>query len=355
MHKKDNKLRILHIINSVEGGGAEYIVNSWVKSKYKYQIHVLSLVELPRKFENNPFYSTLGYRSAYNITAVFKVAKYIKRYDIVHVHLFPAQLYVSILSLFFQRVMFITTEHSTHNRRRDNPLFRVLDKFIYSRYIKVVGISPAVTEALHSYLAIKNLYTINNGVDLVAIKSAVALPREALGFGEDCYIVCMVASFSKAKDQMTLIKAISCLDDKIKLILVGKGEKEEQYRNYVAVNGLANKVKFLGYRSDVYSIIKAVDLVVQSSFWEGFGLSVVEAMVCEKPVLVSDVSGMSEVVANNELVFPVGDSSLLAAKIIGISVIAKNNRALINYLVERTKQYDVSLMISQYEALYERL
>ena len=84
-------------------------------------------------------------------------------------------------------------------------------------------------------------------------------------------------------------------------------------------------------------------------------MSAVEVMACGKPVLVSNFPGISEVVSDDELLFPVGDNSLMASKIIGMCQNADNNKALIDCLVRRSKLYDIRFMIRRYEDLYERL
>ena len=123
------------------------------------------------------------------------------------------------------------------------------------------------------------------------------------GIDEDTKLVCMVGRFSEAKDQPTLIKAISKLADDVNLILVGEGPLMDNNKELVNQLGISNRVHFLGFRQDVFRILKTVDIVVLSSHWEGFGLGAVEGMAAGKPVIVSDVGGLSEIVKEAGFVF----------------------------------------------------
>ena len=73
----------------------------------------------------------------------------------VHVYLFPANLFVAITSLFLpKQIVYIYSysEHSVFNKRRSKPIFRSMDKFIYSRFDKIVCVSSLVEEALHKWI-----------------------------------------------------------------------------------------------------------------------------------------------------------------------------------------------------------
>ena len=71
----------------------------------------------------------------------------------------------------------------------------------------------------------------------------------------------------------------------------------------------------MGFREDVYSIMKACDAYVHSVNWEGFGLAVVEAMASGLPVIASGVSGLKDIVKGVGLLFNPGDVSDLVKKI----------------------------------------
>lgn len=68
-----------------------------------------------------------------------------EKYDIIHVHLFPVDLFVAIASIFLPKnIVYIFSEHSIYNRRRSLIIFRFIDEFTYSRYKKIVCVSESV-------------------------------------------------------------------------------------------------------------------------------------------------------------------------------------------------------------------
>ena len=88
-----------------------------------------------------------------------------------------------------------------------------------------------------------------------------------------------------------------------KLILVGEGPLKNSSQMLVQELCLKDRVFFLGNRDDVERIFKTADLSVLSSHWEGFGLVAVEGMAAGKPVIASNVSGLSEIVSGAGVLF----------------------------------------------------
>jgi len=112
----------------------------------------------------------------------------------------------------------------------------------------------------------------------------------------DNYIL-YVGRVEKVKGVMTLIKAFSDLKE-IQLLVVGSGEKEEEYKKYVMENGLEN-IHFLGHleKEKVIYLIKGSQFTVCPSEWyENLPYSVVEAMLLGKPVVGSRIGGIPELV-----------------------------------------------------------
>src|SRR5699024_9391685 len=95
-----------------------------------------------------------------------------------------------------------------------------------------------------------------------------------------------------------MIEALSKLDDRYKLLLIGEGPLLSQIQEKVKKMKLEKRVLFLGFRKDIPEVMHTVDLIVIPSKWEGFGLIAAEAMACGIPIVASDVMGLSDVVAD---------------------------------------------------------
>jgi len=110
----------------------------------------------------------------------------------------------------------------------------------------------------------------------------------------------MVARFSDQKDHETLFKALAGVAEPFQMILVGDGPSFESTRQLAKDVGVASQVEFLGNRVDVPDILAGAQIFVLSSLWEGFPISILEAMRAGLPVVATDVGGVSEAVIDGE-------------------------------------------------------
>lgn len=137
--------------------------------------------------------------------------------------------------------------------------------------------------------------------------------------GDEFTILC-TGELNENKDQKTLISAVANLKSKIpnlKVLLAGNGPLDQQLKSQVFELGLKDMIKFLGYRTDLYLLTPAVDLVVSCSHREGMPLNIIEAMLCRRPVIASENRGHNELVESNRTgyLFKSGDVGSLSQKI----------------------------------------
>jgi glycosyltransferase involved in cell wall biosynthesis len=111
----------------------------------------------------------------------------------------------------------------------------------------------------------------------------------------------MVARFEPQKDHATLLQALSGLRDQAwELDLVGDGPLRGDMESLAGKHGLSGRVHFLGQRSDVDRLLARAQISILTTNWEGFPLSILEAMRAGLPVVASDVGGVSEAVQDGE-------------------------------------------------------
>ena len=350
-------MKILHIITSLRTGGAERLMVDLLPRLRDFGNEVeLLLFDGTR----TPFYNVLentGIRirhlaiggNVYNPLNIFRLRKYLTNYDIIHTHNTACQYFVPLAKkLSRAKCKLFTTEHSTNNRRRQYKFFKYLDKFIYSKYKFIISISEKATNSLTHFIRNKdNIITIENGVDLLKFQK---LKTPNLDDKEK--IITMVAGFRDAKDHDTLIKAISLLPQEYKLWLVGDGERRGILEKQVADLNLVNRVKFWGIRSDIPQILEKSHIVVLSSHWEGFGLAAVEGMASARPVIVSNVEGLKDVVWDSGIVFPLQDAKALANEIKLLCENEKKYNQIALSCKEKAKEYDINIMAKKYNQLY---
>lgn len=358
-------MRILQIDNSLGMGGAEKLLLDTVPlyRKAGIEMDVLLLWDNDLPFANelrkldccNVFVlkKSENDKDVYNPAFIFKMRKFLMNYDIAHLHVFPSQYYAVLANLLNgSHTKLILTEHNTTNGRISNKIFKPIEKFMYSKYEKVICITEEINRLYQNYLGLSDrLITINNGVDTNKISKTPPYKKSDLGYTEADRLLMMVARFNKQKDQDTLIRSLMNLPENYKLLLVGDGERRTDLEKLVNTLDLSGRVNFLGIRSDVYSLYKMSDIAVLSSHWEGFGLAAVEAMACGIPTVASNVDGLAQVVKDAGILFETGNSKQLAEIILSLEDL-KEYKNTAEKCLERSGEYDIMKMVNKHIELY---
>ncbi len=353
-------MKVLHVINCLSIGGAERLVSD-ILPLMKDSINVDLLVF--RDEEENDFIRkvkdaninirSLHAKKLYNPNIVLKIREVIKEYDIVHVHLFPASYWTSLASIGLHTKL-VWTEHSTFNKRRGKWYFKLIECFIYSRYDRIISISEQTQQSLMSWLGRfedSAFKVINNGVNL----ANYPFKKDRSIKDKSIVSLIMVSRFTAAKDQDTIIRAMPFLPERIRLVLVGDGDRLDACKSLVRQIGVEDRVQFAGRRTDIPSLLCKADIGIQSSHWEGFGLTVVEMMSTGLPVVVSDVDGVKQVAEGAGVVVKHADAQAFADAVKHIVEDDRYYDELSRKSYERSKEYDINRMVEEYINEYKKL
>jgi glycosyltransferase involved in cell wall biosynthesis len=357
-------MKILQVINRLGAGGAEKLLSDSIPlyNKFGTQTDLLLLNNYDSPFLQDLIASKccnvfiLGSRSYYNPLLIFKIIPFLKKYDYLHVHIFPSFYWVAIAKMItFSKTQLIYTEHSTHNRRRKLWYFKFLDKIIYKQYKYVVAITDDVLLNLKNHLNFisdKQFNVINNGVDIELIENAKPYSKDVFGFKETDFLIMQVSRFMYPKDHKTIIKSLLYLPENFKLVFAGFGSLLVECEELIKELGLIDRVHFVGVRTDIPNLIKSVDIVVLSSLYEGMSLSSIEGMASGKPFIASDVDGLRDIVKDAGVLFEAQNEKKFANCVLELY----NDKDLYNSVVEkcqlRAKKYDIRNMVKQYIDLY---
>ena len=355
-------MKILQVITSLDVGGAETLVVNLIKQLIAYG-HEVGLVVF------NDLYTPLTQMlesecpsckifklgsSSYNPFYIVRLSMIMQDYDIIHSHNSSPQLFVAIANLYCRKKI-VTTEHSTNNRKREHgSIFRRIDRWMYNKYDQVICISEIASSKLSEYLGKGHYHicTINNGVDVEKFYNAY--PAQDLSPKK--FVVAMVAGFREAKDQDTVIRALSILSkDQYELWLIGDGVRRRNLERLSEELNVTDNILFLGIRSDVQNVIKSANVVVLSSHWEGLSLSNIEGMASGKPFIASDVNGLREVTSGYGILFPHGDYKALAQIIQTLHDDEHYYHQVADKCYERAKQFDIRHMACLYNDIYKGL
>ena len=356
-------MRILHVITSLLTGGAETLVVNLVPrfQSLGHQVdvvvfdgeHTALMERLEKECPQCRIYK-LG-NSFYNPWYVFKLIWIMRKYDIVHTHNSSPQLFVALANIFCHKNL-VTTEHNTYNRKRGNLFLTWLDKWMYSKYKKVICISDQAEENLRNHIKDNTeesqIITIYNGVDVNSVFSATPIAE----MKSDKFVVVMVAAFRLQKDQKTLVEAMAMLPkDQYVAWLVGDGDYLDHMKEYVRSHHANDYVKFLGMRTDVPNILKTADVIVMSTHYEGLSLSNIEGMAAGKPFVATDVDGIREVTKGYGVLVPHEDAHSLANVIKQLHDDKQYYKQVADKCYERAVQFDISEMARKYNEVYLKL
>ena len=291
-------LNLVSITSSPKGGGAELLVRELQKIYISQNLdaHAIYLNGSSDDLIDNEAVLGVNPRSPLNIFRIRKILKELSSKangDVtVHVHLTWPFFYVTLATLGLSNIKLIYTEHNTTNKRRNIPLFWVLERLLYARYARIICISQGVEEALAKWVGptiAQRLVTIPNGSRIYTVAQRPALegrlPR-----------LVSVGSLSSRKNFATAVRAIARLKDDIdSYTIIGEGPERAQLEQIIKSEQLEGKVKLVGWSDSIESYLHAADLQLIPSLWEGFGLVAVEGMSTGLPVVASNVDGLREV------------------------------------------------------------
>ena len=361
----DKPLRILHVITSLRTGGAERLMVDLLPRLREKGLEIeLAVFDGTR----TDFYHALkqqgiaihsfgmGIKAMHSPRCIPGLRRLIQQFDVVHTHNTPCQLFTALAAIGLKNPpQLVTTEHNTTNRRRKYSLLKSMDRWMYSRYAQIIGVSESTTQALLNYLPhLQHCQTINNGINVRSFQQA--LPAEDLvhQFSEVKRLV-MAAAFRAQKDHETVICALHHLPQEYHLLLAGDGERRRIVESFVESQNLSHRVHFLGNRQDVAAVLKTADVVVMSSKYEGLSLSSLEGLASGRPVVASDVPGLREIIGGAGILFPQGDAKSFAHQIITLDKNPELQQQTISKGLQRARLYDISTMVQKYYDIYHRL
>ncbi|MBV4312194.1 glycosyltransferase family 4 protein [Bacteroides thetaiotaomicron] len=359
-------MNILHVTNSLSEGGVESFLFDlcYYTIRDGHQLSILVLngdkVGMKKQFEQIGVRVISGrFHYQYNPGNILEIRKYLSSYTLVHVHLFPTQLYVALAYILLpleKRPIIVTTEHNTYNNRRKYFCLRFLDRFFYRKYAKIICISKQAEINLKKWLGNKFpqdlIITVANGINITRFANALSTLDKIVPVDETRDYLVMVGRFEKQKDQLTLIRALKFCSPNVHLILIGTGPTMQFCKEEVSLLNLSLRVHFVGYSNNVAGLLKGCKIGVLSTHWDGFGLAAVEYMAAGIPVLASDVEGLRDVVGRNDLLFESGNARDLSVKINELLSSDDYYQEINDYLMKNAEKYSAERMAKDYKQIY---
>jgi len=284
---------------------------------------------------------------------------------VAHTHLLALN-YAYPLMIRYRTPVRVYTIHSLAERdigRRTGPIVRALAFRYRVGKVVPVAIAEEVRATIQRVYGYPDPPLIPNGVptdEYAPDPHTRAQWRQAHGIEPHATVLTHVGRFAPPKNHALLVEAFAQVraDCPLYLLLVGAGELEDAVREQVAGLGLASRVRFLGVRADVADILRASDVFVLSSRWEGNPMSVMEAMAAGLPVVSTAVGGVPELVREGVTgrLVPSEDAGALAQALQAL-VDDPARRQAMGAAARRhaVAHFDIRHTVRGYEQLYESL
>ncbi len=277
-----------------------------------------------------PFVS-FGGRGRYDLRALARLRRALvaRRCDIVHAHLFLANVAARVAGRLAGVPVVITSHHDTDVWMRAP--HRLVERLSAKWSDRVVTCSEAVRRyAIERHgLPAARVRTLRNAIEIPAALPGAAqraAARRDLGAGAEQDIV--IATLGRLDEPKKGLAAfldaaalVAAAEPRARFALVGDGPARADLERRARSLGLAERIVFTGERRDVQAVLCGVDIFVQPSLWEGFGLTVIEAMAAARPVVASRVGGIPEVLRDgvDGILVPPADPAALAQAILRLA------------------------------------
>ena len=248
-----------------------------------------------------------------------------RRLEVIHAHQYTPFFYTALArSLVRHRVHVMFTEHGRHYPDVVSWRRRMINRcFLGRRADEIHAVCQFSADSLvcSDGFPARAIAVIRNGIDLARYP---AIPqheaRRRLGLPLDRRFVTCIARFHPVKDHAMLLRAFARVAATVPdadLLLAGDGPLRDALAAQAVASGIETRVRFLGVRDDVPDLLRASDVFAMTSITEAASLTLLEAMACRLPVVVTAVGGNPEIVQHDRHGFlvPRGDDAAAAEAI----------------------------------------
>lgn len=259
-----------------------------------------------------PFWAELDLYTAWKLAQLV----YTEQIDIIHAHTSHTHTIACLAGAMARRGAVVVSRRVSFPPKRDR-----LNRWKYNAPDAIIAVSGKVAEVLLAAGVPRGkVRRVYSAVDLDRLKVEAA-DRASLGVSGKAPLLLSAGALVGHKDHANLIEAMPAVREAIsgvRLLVAGEGELREALEKQIAELGLGNTVSLLGHRDDVPALMRAADCYVSSSWSEGLGTSVLEALACETPVVAAEAGGIAEMIRPAETGFLVEnrDPAALAEAII---------------------------------------
>ena len=352
--------KLIIFIPSIEGGGVEknlFIISNYLKDK----INNISVISISNKFKNKfdnkikfislkaDFWNSIGRRKKFFVGLLLLFLEILKDRNVL-VFSFQGNVYCTLLCKLLG-IKVVVRSNSAPDGWSQNKFKYIIFKYVLRSADKVIVNSLEFKKKFKTKFKIRAecIYNPLNKREIIKkskIKCKIKFDKKKLK-------LINVGRYTDQKDQLTLLKAVNKIKDKIKfnLILVGRGDEKENLIKYIHENNLSKQVKLMDFQNNPFNLIKSSDVFILSSLYEGLPNVLLETQVLKKFIISSDCpTGPREILLNGKagFLFKVGDYSKLSNLILRYSKNKKSLSKKISIGYKNLSRFDYSRNLKKY-------
>ncbi len=352
------KKNLIIFMPSIEGGGVEknlFIVANYLSKKinnislitasykYKKKFNKKINIILPKK----KYWDNFSRRLKYLICLLMLFKELIKNRNCI-VFAFQANLYCVLICKLLSTKIIIRSNSAPEGWSKN-----IIKKMLYKKIINLAD--KVMVNSYDFQKTMKKNFDINPVVIYNPLNRSEIIKKSKFKvkkiFPKNCLKIINIGRFVDQKDQMTLLKSLNIIKNKINFyaIFLGRGILKNKLINYSNINGLNNNIKFIDFQKNPYPYIKHSDIFILSSKYEGLPNVLLEAITLKKFVISSNCpTGPREILSNGKggYLFPIGDEKSLSKKII---LYNKNkNKKYVKFAYKKLERFDFNANLNKY-------
>ena len=360
-------IRVLHIISSLELGGAQVCVKYLVENAGSgVEPFVYPLRYGRIDISVNGEVAKLAYPN-YDVRKFFSILRLCRKHhiDIIHAHL-EKPILGGLLASYFCKSRIVIHEHGPIFRSgwRQN-IYRLGLRLLAGRAAVVLAVSEAAAKELAAKAKVSpdRIRVVYNAVNLDRFKpdeQSRKQFKEQLGAGKDDIVIGYAGRLAHVKGVDLLVEAMGLLVERSRrylLVIVGEGEQRKSLEKLTKRLGITRRVKFLGFCDNVAEIMTSFDIGVVPSRQESLGIVALELMSMKVPIVCSGVEGLAEIVTDGRTALV--PSQNIAEEIAGCIERLAGDVALRQRLAaagrQKSEEFSVGEYVRKIEQIYAEL
>lgn len=328
--------------------------------------HIFNIEKMRKEAINKAYFIKDFYSAIINLNSLIDQHKF----DLIFSFLINSDLINAITKFLFKKsYSIVCAPHIIIKKEISNLpypyLYRLFTNIFYKTADCVVAVSKESKLELLKQLKVNpdRIKLIHNGVDINTIRSLAQKPLgdqfSSLFNQSKVFKIITIGRLDPPKNQELLLKAFQLFSskNKSKLFILGQGEKKDLLLNLCRFLEIEKDVVFMDWQPNPYKYLKKCDLFVLPSSWETFPCSLLEAMALQIPIVATKNEGTKELLNEGKSGFlvPNDDHCLMAAAIDRISNNDSLKKKFIRFNQMEINRYDLGTMIQKYELLIETL